>query len=297
MSARCKDNPADCDRNYCQRENRCAERAASAPAESPTMTTTNSTTEAGVTEGPRFFLDHGVVHDRKTGRHVHGCDCAPGDGSAAELLALLLELTQSRQASAQGGERACTCHPDDKPPVPCAKLYALADCRATSGMKEAEALRDLLDLVVLPNRLRIGAEHGSPADLAITNAKKLAEGATPACYRPQVATPPNAPQDSPPASLWANLRSIKAALTGELGVQTRPYLYAEKVAIDDMEFLIGKPILQDSLVGDAEMLDWLISNTEVYPVEIPQFWYSGTADHRAKFKAAIGAAIRAGRKG
>ena len=24
--------------------------------------------------------------------------------------------------------RECTCHPDDKPPVPCAKQYALLDC-------------------------------------------------------------------------------------------------------------------------------------------------------------------------
>lgn len=24
----------------------------------------------------------------------------------------------------------CTCHPDDKPPVPCAKKYALTECRA-----------------------------------------------------------------------------------------------------------------------------------------------------------------------
>ena len=29
-------------------------------------------------------------------------------------------------------ERACTCHPDDKPPQPCAKQYALAECNAMS---------------------------------------------------------------------------------------------------------------------------------------------------------------------
>lgn len=29
-------------------------------------------------------------------------------------------------------ERACTCHPDDSPPQPCAKQYALAECRAMS---------------------------------------------------------------------------------------------------------------------------------------------------------------------
>lgn len=26
--------------------------------------------------------------------------------------------------------RQCTCHPDDKPPVPCAQKYALTHCRA-----------------------------------------------------------------------------------------------------------------------------------------------------------------------
>lgn len=27
-------------------------------------------------------------------------------------------------------DRPCTCHPDDNPPQPCAKRYALAECRA-----------------------------------------------------------------------------------------------------------------------------------------------------------------------
>ena len=56
-----------------------------------------------------------------------------------------------------------------------------------------EALRDLLDFVVLPNRKRIGAELGSPADNAIIHAKKVADGVEPAIYRaapqPQQAEP------------------------------------------------------------------------------------------------------------
>lgn len=28
--------------------------------------------------------------------------------------------------------RSCTCHPDDSPPVPCAKQYALTACRAVA---------------------------------------------------------------------------------------------------------------------------------------------------------------------
>ena len=37
----------------------------------------------------RFFIDHGVVHDRKTGQHV-GLSDEPG--AAERLLALLLTL-------------------------------------------------------------------------------------------------------------------------------------------------------------------------------------------------------------
>ena len=31
--------------------------------------------------------------------------------------------------------RSCTCHPDDKPPLPCAMRYALQECLAFAGMK------------------------------------------------------------------------------------------------------------------------------------------------------------------
>ena len=31
--------------------------------------------------------------------------------------------------------RACTCHPDDNPPVPCAKKYALTECRAVEHVR------------------------------------------------------------------------------------------------------------------------------------------------------------------
>lgn len=30
-------------------------------------------------------------------------------------------------------DRPCTCHPDDNPPVPCPKQYALSECRAAAG--------------------------------------------------------------------------------------------------------------------------------------------------------------------
>lgn len=71
--------------------------------------------------------------------------------------------------------------------VKAAIVYFAAPGPVAVGEAALEALRDLLDMVVLPNRKRIGAEFGSPADLAIGKAKKVAEGVTPACYR---ATPP-----------------------------------------------------------------------------------------------------------
>ena len=42
-------------------------------------------------------------------------------------------------------DRPCTCHPDDKPPVPCERQYALTDCRTAlrariAGLREAAEL-------------------------------------------------------------------------------------------------------------------------------------------------------------
>ena len=34
-------------------------------------------------------------------------------------------------------ERGCTCHPDDSPPVPCARKYALTECRAAMETDDA----------------------------------------------------------------------------------------------------------------------------------------------------------------
>jgi hypothetical protein len=42
----------------------------------------------------RFFIEHGVIHDSVTGKHVRTCDCVPGDGGGVtETCALLNELT------------------------------------------------------------------------------------------------------------------------------------------------------------------------------------------------------------
>ncbi len=39
--------------------------------------------------------------------------------------------------------KPCTCHPDDKPPVPCAKMYALTECRASAYQHAADELERL----------------------------------------------------------------------------------------------------------------------------------------------------------
>lgn len=31
-------------------------------------------------------------------------------------------------------EKPCTCHPDDNPPSPCAKQYALSECKSIAGV-------------------------------------------------------------------------------------------------------------------------------------------------------------------
>ena len=40
--------------------------------------------------------------------------------------------------------RQCTCHPDDLPPVPCPKKYALRECRLAAAEESNERLRDAL---------------------------------------------------------------------------------------------------------------------------------------------------------
>ena len=55
-------------------------------------------TDAGMT-GPRFFIDHGVIHDRLTGKHVRSCDCMkPIEDGAEEACALLNKLNNANSA-------------------------------------------------------------------------------------------------------------------------------------------------------------------------------------------------------
>lgn len=57
-----------------------------------------------------------------------------------EAEAFKIEIRRLKAALAQEEDtRVCTCHPDDNPPVPCAKKYALTECRkAALAQKEQD---------------------------------------------------------------------------------------------------------------------------------------------------------------
>lgn len=50
-----------------------------------------------------------------------------------EIIAVKKWVKQAIEAA-----RPCTCHPDDNPPVPCAKQYAYSDCLAISKALSSE---------------------------------------------------------------------------------------------------------------------------------------------------------------
>ena len=61
---------------------------------------------------------------------------SPGDAAAYEM------AIASQPSSADVERRPCTCHPDDNPPVPCPRMYALQDCRRAAALAaEIESLR------------------------------------------------------------------------------------------------------------------------------------------------------------
>lgn len=57
----------------------------------------NAEYEAGSShyDAPRFFIDHGVIHDRKTGKHVRTCNCVhPLEDGIEDAVALLNSLAR-----------------------------------------------------------------------------------------------------------------------------------------------------------------------------------------------------------
>jgi len=74
-----------------------------------------------------------------------------------EVRALVVAATP---ASSVADVKPCTCHPDDNPPIPCAKQYALSECRSVAdaaGASEdalsqiAVVVKDLIECLMLWN--------------------------------------------------------------------------------------------------------------------------------------------------
>ncbi len=102
--------------------------------------------EPKVTNPPkRIWLNFGEIEedvDFDTLRDwecITWCDIAQDDADIAYVLASDLAAAVARAERAESDlraalstpERPCTCHPDDNPPVPCAKKYALSECKET----------------------------------------------------------------------------------------------------------------------------------------------------------------------
>ena len=60
---------------------------------------------------------------------INGMACGWYEGDASEISEALRERLARE-------ERPCTCHPDDNPPIPCAKQYALAQCREAARQEQ-----------------------------------------------------------------------------------------------------------------------------------------------------------------
>jgi hypothetical protein len=101
----------------------------------------------------------------------------------------------------------CTCHPDDDPPVPCARKYALSECRAAAAL----------------------AAHASPVGVS-TVTEELVEAAlkvwsASAWASIQAHADGNTPKDGPSEAMRAALQaalSLKGAPEGWQPIETAP---------------------------------------------------------------------------
>lgn len=99
--------------------------------------------------------------------------------------------------------KPCTCHPDDNPPVPCAKQYALSECRSVADT--AGAKPDNLQEIVRLCRLFMDDESGKyNAQSMMLRIFGLAIAAPPA---PSVADAAGASEDARDAARWRHLRN------------------------------------------------------------------------------------------
>lgn len=92
--------------------------------------------------------------------------------------------------------RSCTCHPDDSPPVPCARRYALNECR------QAELTRLRAELARVQQeceRLREYEQKWNALQEAVRKLSDLHERATRIANAPQMHPPVMLDAKAPPA--------------------------------------------------------------------------------------------------
>lgn len=58
-----------------------------------------------------------------------------------EAFHLMPGVARAMREAARLLRKPCTCHPDDNPPVPCPRKYALSECRAAAPPADDEAVR------------------------------------------------------------------------------------------------------------------------------------------------------------
>lgn len=80
--------------------------------------------------------------------------------------------------TANGDVRICTCHPDDKPPVPCPRKYALTECRIAALIAASMpfAAHDWMDADLEDNSCKL-TKHSGAITVGHWRALRLAIGA------------------------------------------------------------------------------------------------------------------------
>lgn len=75
------------------------------------------------------------------------------------------------QPQAEPDSRTCTCHPDDSPPIPCAKKYALSECRAShlaacagGGATQPLTVGTHVTCLTAPERIWLQTDPECPSD-------------------------------------------------------------------------------------------------------------------------------------
>lgn len=86
-----------------------------------------------------------------------------------------IETKSEFGAVANPDPRACTCHPDDHPPVPCPKKYALTHCRVAALLRAAIpfAAHDWMDAELEDDNCKL-TKHSGPVTVGHWRALRIA---------------------------------------------------------------------------------------------------------------------------